>query len=198
MPSKKNSSSRLVISIALCAAALIASYAMSLAANHSEKYWVLTRSIAAGTQLEENDLGIDSLSLGNSAARYIAERENPVGSVTLRAMNAGELLQRSALTEDSNTMNHQQLSISLRSVDLPMSTEVGEVITLFQVHDVTNGENAEPPRYISGGVFIVSIDRKGSNFGGEVAITVSVNREMVAEILDATTSGRLVVVRAHG
>ena len=198
MPSKRNSSSRLVISITLCVAALIASYAMSLAANHSEKYWVLTRSVAAGTQLEEKDLGIDSLSLGKSAARYIAERENPAGSVTLRAMNTGELLQRSALTDDSSTLNHQQLSISLRSVDLPMSTEVGEVITLFQVHDVTNGEKAEPPRYISGGIFLVSIDRKGSNFGGEVAITVSVNREIVAEILDATTSGRLVVVRAHG
>jgi len=198
MAPKKNSYSRLIVSIALCAAALIASYAMSIAANHTEKFWVVTHPVAAGTQLEGKDLGIQSVSLGPSSNQYLSHTSNPIGSITLRNLSMGELLQRTALTDDSQAMNHQQLSISIRSVDLPSTVEVGELVSIFQVHDAKSGEKSEPLHQIASSVFIASIDRKGSNFGGEVAITVSVERDVIADILDATTSGRLVIVKSHG
>jgi hypothetical protein len=198
MAPKKNSYSRLIVSIALCAAALVASYAMSIAANHSEKFWVAIHPVAAGTQVKASDLGLQSVSLGASSSRYLSHTANPIGSITLRNLSMGELLQGTALTDDSQAMNHQQLAISIRSVDLPSTVEVGEVVTIFQLHDVKNGESSEPPNYIASGVFIASIDRKSSNFGGEVAITISVDRDVIGEILDATTSGRLVVVKSHG
>lgn len=198
MPSKKNSHSRLIVSIALCAAALIASYAMSIAANHSEKFWVLMRPVAAGTQLDSSDLGFQKVSLGASSVRYLSAKSNPIGSITLRKLSAGELLESSALTDDSEAMSHQQLSISVRPVDIPSTVVAGDVVTIFQLHDAKNGEVSEGPRHIASGVFITSIDRKGSNFGGEVALTISINREVVGALLDATTSGRLVVVQSHG
>lgn len=198
MAPKKNSYSRLIVSTALCLAALIASYAMSIAANHKEKFWVVVQPVAAGTQLEENDLGIQSASLGSSSNQYLSHTANPIGSITLRNLSTGDLLQSSALTDDSEAMNHQQLAISMRSVDLPSTVQVGEVVTIFQLHDAKNGESKEPPHLIASGVFIASIDRKGSNFGGEVAITISVDREEISRLLDATTSGRLVVVKSHG
>jgi hypothetical protein len=171
---------------------------MSLAANHSEKFWVVLHPIAAGTQIDAADLGLQSVSLGASSDRYLSHTANPIGSITKRNLVSGELLQSVALTDDSQAMNHQEIGISIRSVDLPSSVEVGEVVTIFQLHDVKNGEASAPPHHIAGGVFISSIDRKSSNFGGEVAITISVDREVVADILDATTSGRLVVVKSHG
>lgn len=198
MAPKKNSYSRLIVSIALCAAALVASYAMSIAANHSEKFWVAIHPVAAGTQVKASDLGLQSVSLGASSSRYLSHTANPIGSITLRNLSIGELLQGTALTDDSQAMNNQQLAISIRSVDLPSTVEVGEVVTIFQLHDAKNGESSEPPHHIASGVFITSIDRKSSNFGGEVAITISVDRDVIGEILDATTSGRLVVVKSHG
>ena len=198
MAPKKNSYSRLIVSIALCSAALIASYAMSIAANHTEKFWVVIHPVAAGTQLEGSDLGLLSVSLGSSSNRYLSHTANPIGSITLRNLSIGELLQSAALTEDSQAMNHQQLSISIRSVDLPTTVEVGEVVTIFQLHDAKNGESKEPPHHIASGVFIASIDRKGSNFGGEVAVTISVERDSIPDLLAATTSGRLVIVKSHG
>ena len=194
MPTKKNSSTRL---IALCAAALITSYPMSLAANHSEKFWVLVHPIAAGTQIEASDVAIESVALGPSSSRYISIHENPVGSITRRQLNVGELLERSSITDNSDALTHQEISLSLRSVDIPTDTAVGEVVTVFQVHDAKNGENPEPAHHIASGVAITSIDRKGTNFGGEVAVTVSIDRDLILDVLNASTSGRLVIVRAH-
>lgn len=198
MTEKKSASMRLTLSIALCGAALIASYAMSIAANHSEKFWVAIRPIAAGTQLEVGDLGVQSVSLGSSASLYLRGTSNPIGSITKRNLTSGEILQRDAITDDSAAMDHQQISLSFRSVDIPSSVQVGEEVILFQVHDAKNGEPFEPPHHIASGVFLTAIDRKGSNFGADVAVTVSIDREFIPDLLSATTSGRLVMVRVHG
>jgi hypothetical protein len=198
MAPKKITYSRLIVSVALCAAALIASYAMSIAANHTEKFWVLIHPVAAGTQLDADDLGLQSVSLGPSSTKYASHTSNPIGSITTRNLSSGELLERSAITEDSVAMTHQQISVSVRSADIPSTVGVGDVVEIFQLHDTKNGEKAEQPHHIASGVFVTSIDRKSSNFGGEVGLTLSIDRDEIDDLLDATTSGRLVVVQSHG
>ncbi len=198
MLQKRNSHTRLVLAIALCAAALAASFAMSLAANQREKFWVVLHPIAAGTQLEAGDLGLQSVVLGTSEGSYLPATANPLGSITRRQLSAGELLGGSSITDNSTALINQQISISARSVDIPAALAVGEVVTIYQVHDAKNGEAPEKPNHILSGVFIAALDRKGSNFGGEAALTISINREAIPEVLEATTSGRLVIVRAHG
>ena len=198
MNQKKNSQTRLIVASALCAAALLASFAMSKAANQREKYWVVLHPIAAGTQLEASDLGLQSVVLGSSEGNYLPANSNPIGSITRRQLSSGELLEGNSITNQSSAMVNQQVSISVRSVDIPAQLSIGEVVSIYQVHDAQNGEAPISPRHILGGVFVTALDRKGSNFGGEAALTVSINRELIPELLEATTSGRLVVVRAHG
>ena len=171
---------------------------MSKAANQREKYWVVLKPVAVGTQLEPSDIGFQMVTLGSLGANYLGEQSNPVGSVTRRPLSVGDLLEIDSLTDNSAALVNQQLSISLRSVDIPSTLQVGEVVTIFQLHDASNGEAALEPNHVLSGVFIVGLDRKGSNFGGEAALTISVNRDSVPDLLAATTSGRLVIVRSHG
>ena len=198
MRQKRNSHSRLILAATLCGASLLASFAMSKAANQREKYWVVLHPIAAGTQLEASDLGLQSVVLGSSEGNYLPADSNPVGSITRRQLSSGELLGGNSITDQSSAMVSQQVSFSVRSVDIPAGLSIGEVISIYQLHDAQNGQAAVSAHHILGGVFVTALDRKGSNFGGEAALTVSINRELIPELLDATTSGRLVVVRAHG
>ena len=198
MPAKKTSRARFILALTLCGGALLASFLMSRAAASRENYWVVLHPISAGTAIEARDLGYQSVVLGTSAGTYLSATTNPIGSITRRRLAAGELLEGSALTEDSVFLTHQQISLSVRSVDIPSSIQIGELISLYQVHDRRSGESEIAPDYILGEVFVAALDRKGSNFGGEVALTISVDRSDVPAVLAATTSGRIVAVRSHG
>jgi len=198
MPAKKTSRARFILALTLCAGALLASFLMSRAAASRENYWVVLHPISAGTAIEARDLGYQSVVLGTSAGTYLSATTNPIGSITRRRLAAGELLEGSALTEDSVFLTHQQISLSVRSVDIPSSIQIGELISLYQVHDRRSGESEIAPDYILGEVFVAALDKKGSNFGGEVALTISVDRSDVPAVLAATTSGRIVAVRSHG
>jgi hypothetical protein len=159
---------------------------------------VVLHPIAAGTQLEAADLGLESVVLGSSEGNYLPAATNPIGSITRRQLSSGELLEGNSITEDSSAMVNRQISISARSVDIPAGLDVGEMISIYQLHDAKNGQAETPPLFVLGGVFLTALDRKGNNFGGDAALTVSINRESIAALLSATTSGRLVIVRAHG
>ena len=198
MVQKRNSHTRLILATTLCGATLLASFAMSVAANQKEKYWVVLRPIAAGTQIEAADLGLESVVLGSSEGNYLPAALNPIGSITRRALSSGELLGGDSITDDSSAMVNRQISISVRSVDIPAGLTVGEMVSIYQLHDAKNGQAALAPEFVQGGVFVSALDRKGNNFGGEAALTVSINRESISELLNATTSGRLVIVRADG
>ena len=198
MVQKRNSHTRLILATTLCGATLLASFAMSVAANQKEKYWVVLRPIAAGSQIEAADLGLESVVLGSSEGNYLPAALNPIGSITRRALSSGELLGGNSITDDSSAMVNRQISISVRSVDIPAGLTVGEMVSIYHLHDAKNGQAALAPEFVQGGVFVSALDRNGNNFGGEAALTVSINRESISELLNATTSGRLVIVRADG
>jgi hypothetical protein len=123
---------------------------------------------------------------------------NPIGSFTRRSIEAGELLYSGAISATAEGVPIRDLSLSLRSVDIPPSVSQGDRISLYHVHDIRNGEVGEAPQLVISSVFLREILKKGSNFGGEISITVSLNQDEIPIVLAATTSGRLVAVASHG
>ena len=78
-----------------------------------------------------------------------------------------------------------------------MQVVPGSFVNIYQVHDSKNGEELIEPFEVLSNVFVTSIDRKGSNFGGEVALTVSSTHRDIERLLSASTSGRLVAVHSY-
>ncbi len=197
MSTRKAHSPRFVISIALFVAALLASFLMSIAANQKERYLVVINPIAAGSEVRTQDLGQIEVTLGESGDKYLPATINPAQSVSLRRLLPGELILIQSLSMLSESEINNEISLSLRSVDIPTGVAVGSLVNIYQLHDAKNEEAAIEPTLILRSVQVSSLDRKGSNFGGEVALTISASSRDAERVLAASTSGRLVAVQTH-
>jgi hypothetical protein len=197
MSAKKVHSPRFVISIALFIAALVASFLMSIAANQKERYWVVINPIAAGSEVRTQDLAQIEVTLGESDDKYLPANINPTQSISLRRLSPGELILVQSLARVGESEINDEISLSLRSVDIPTGVATGSLVNIYQLHDAKNGEAEMGPLLILRSVQVNSLDRKGSNFGGEVALTISTYPRDAERVLAASTSGRLVAVQTH-
>ncbi len=197
MSAKKVHSPRFAISIALFIAALVASFLMSLAANQKERYWVVNNPIAAGSEVRIQDLAQIEVTLGNSGGKYLPATINPAQSISLRRLLPGELILIQSLARPGESEINDEISISLRSVDIPIGVVTGSLVNIYQLFDAKNGEVAIEPLLILRSAQVSSLDRKGSNFGGEVALTISASPRDTERVLAASTSGRLVAVQTN-
>jgi hypothetical protein len=197
MSPKKERSTRFVISIALFIAAIIASFLMSIAANQREKYWVAVNPVAAGSQLRSQDLSLIEVTLGNSRGRYLPASINPIDAITLRRLSPGELIPLAGMAKVGELEQNEEISLSFRSVDIPTQVVPGSLVHIYQLQDEKNGAPALEPFEVIQGAHVTSIDRKGSNFGGEVALTIATTSRNIERLLAASTSGRLVAVHSY-
>lgn len=194
----KKSHSRLLIAGALFLTSIIASLLIAYISTTGGKYWLLNRPLPRGVQITAADISLTKASLGGEAAGYLSSSVNPIGSITLRNLAARSLLNLSDLSNDFNELDSESISIAVKSSDIPTTSSVGDLISLYQVFDSRNGEEVLPPQRVIGGVFIRELSQKGANFGGEISLTISLRREDVPAVLAATSSGRLVVVASRG
>jgi hypothetical protein len=196
--SSKASQTRVVVAVSLFAAALISAMALTALGNQSDTYWVASKNLTPGAQINETDLSQVQVSLGSSSSDYLAEDSSPIGTYVLHAIGKGELISINALSDTSREMRSEQVPISVRGSDIPSDIELGEAINIYWVPETMGMQKVGEPALVISGAYLRSIDRKSANFGTDVALTISVfNREIFA-LLSATSTGRLVVVRSNG
>ena len=195
---QKKSQTRMIVATSLFAISIFASFLISYTSNIGEKYWVLTRPLAKGVQINSSDLALVKAKLDSTITVYASEASTVIGAITQRNLEAGHLIAHNDISEDAGVMDREELSLSVRAADIPTSTRVGDLVSIFQIHDTRNGEAAVDPVRVISGVFLSEISRKSANFGSDLSITVTLSREDVPLLLAATSSGRLVVVTSHG
>ena len=82
--------------------------------------------------------------------------------------------------------------------DIPSDIKVGEGISIYWVPEPMGVEAVRAPMLVKGNIYLQSIDRKGTNFGNDLGITVLARSGDVLELLASTVNGRLVIVRSRG
>lgn len=194
----KKSHSRLLIAGALFLTSIIASLLIAYISTTGTQYWLLVRPLPRGVQIAASDIALTKANLGHGTQGYLTKSVNPIGSTTLRNLAARSLLNSSDLSNNSDELDSESISIAVKSSDIPISTSVGDLISLYQVFDSRNGEQVPPPQHLISGVFIRDISQKGVNFGGDISLTITLRKEEVPAVLAATSTGRLVVVASRG
>ena len=155
--------------------------------------WSATTTLVPGHTLISSDLIEANVTLGELNALYIPARQDPLGSIVMRHVPAGELIPRSALTVSESELQTSAVPISIHASDLPR-----EIINLYHVGDSTLTQSIGPPILILSHVFLLSIDKKGQTLGGDISLTISVDAAEILTLLNATSTGRIVVVKVNG
>jgi hypothetical protein len=196
--SDKAAQTRLVVAVSLFAAAVISAMALTALGNQSDTYWIASNSLIPGAQISESDLAEVEVSLGDTSSRYLSIDVLAAGAYVMRAIQKGELIAISSVSDLPSTLKSGQVPISIRSSDLPEDIELGESINIYWVKEAMGIEKPQAPELVVSGAFLNSINRKASNFGSDISLTVSVENSEIFGLLGATASGRLVIVRSNG
>lgn len=191
-------SPRVIVACALFLAALLSSFIFASLSDRSSGYWVASHPIAPGTLLTSEDFRLVNASLVDNRDLYLPEDSPPTGLISIESIGEGEFLPMASLSEDSLTFDAEQVPLNILPSDIPAEISVGEAISLYWVPEPADSQSMSSPRLLLSGIFLRSIDRKGSNFGNGLAITVSVDSSQVLELLAGTSNGRLIIVGAHG
>jgi hypothetical protein len=187
-----------IVACVLFLAALLTSFAFAALSDQSSRYWAASKPITPGSLITSEDLVLVDASLIDNADLYLGEAADPIGMMSTQFIGAGHFLAAQMLSEESLQFDIEQVPLNILTSDIPAMIEVGEPISLYWVPDAVDNQSLSIPKLLLTGIFLESIDRKGSNFGSGMSITVSVESSQVSRVLSGTSHGRLVVVIANG
>lgn len=196
---KKAAQTRFIVAVSLFAAALISALALTVLGNRTDNYWVTKSALAPGVEISRDQIALVKVALGKSASRYISSNTPLEGSYVTRAQSAGELISIDDVSDLAPTQRTQLVPIAVRATDLPSDISIGEEINIYWVPEsAMGGVQIGMPEVVVKNAYIRSIDRKSANFSPDIALTISLIDSQIIKLLDATVSGRLVIVRALG
>ncbi len=195
---KKRIQTRLIAAAALVVASFISAFVLSTMANQKVPMWSTTRVLVPGHMIVSEDLVLRNVVLGDIRALYLQAPEDPSGSIVMRPIPRDELVPKSALSLNENEAQTSAVPISIHASDLPTDMLPGEIVNLYHVGDSTLTQDIGPPTLILSQIFLLSIDKKGQSLGGEISLTISVDAQDILKLLNATSTGRIVVVRING
>lgn len=195
---RKSSRSRLILAVSLIVASLISAFIFSSLANQNTNMIVTTTFLLPGHQITQNDLARIQVTLGEVAPNYVSDESQIIGSYTKVRLEAHELIPRTAISQQQDSLSLSSVPLSIRSADAPDGIQPGSTIDIYWVQAETNSEILLVPELVIAGAHVLAISKSGSNFGSEVGLTVAVSSNDVLALLGATSQGRVVLVSSRG
>jgi hypothetical protein len=184
--------------VGLAAIGLFAAYA-GMNGGPSASYVVTARPISPGTRIQLADLAMEPIDLpAKVSERAFSDPSVLVGATAVTKLEAGELVQPSAVVAKAGDEPGRELSFPVERGHLSMSLEEGERVDLL----ATFGSGNESfTTVVLQDAQVVSIERAKAGLGdnGTAVVAVIANdlRDEIA-LAHAIQQGKLTVVRATG
>ena len=189
---------RFLIAISLLVLSVLSSVFISLLSNQKGSYLITTRELTPGQQISISDITTVKVNVAALANTYLTADQNPVGSIVINRIPRNSLIANQSISTQTDLINSAELSLTVRAIDLPANIAAGDRISIYLLEDAQPGAFPTDPEIVLSDIYLGLIERKNSNFGSDAAITIAIGRDEIADVLRATTYGRLVVVKLNG
>ena len=189
---------RVLSAAALLVVSILSSVLISVISNQKQSFWIANRELTPGQQIAASDISKVQVNISAISNNYLTAEVNPIGSIVINRIQRTSLIATQSISSQNEAINSAEVSLNIRAIDLPTSVLAGDRISIYLLEDAEAGAFPSEPELILSDIYLGSIERKSSNFGSEVAISIAIGREEIIEVLRATTYGRLVVVKLNG
>ncbi|CAN2211291.1 SAF_CpaB_FlgA_like domain containing protein [Candidatus Nanopelagicaceae bacterium] len=189
---------RFLIAISLLVLSILSSVFISLLSNQKGSYLITTRELTPGQQISASDIATVKVNVAALTNTYLTADQNPVGSIVINRIPRNSLIANQSISTQTDLINSAELSLTVRAIDLPANIAAGDRISIYLLEDAQPGAFPTDPEIVLSDIYLGLIERKNSNFGSDAAITIAIGRDEIADVLRATTYGRLVVVKLNG
>jgi flagella basal body P-ring formation protein FlgA len=191
---------RLLLGVLLVLCSVLLGARVVGAADATVPVWAASGDLAAGTELDPDDLVAVDVRLDDTAGLYLSTSTRPEGRTLARAVRAGELVPGSALEEPADLV---QVALPVQAGFVPPGLRRGGLVDVYAVADPAVGAT----RTTGGTVTVVVEQAPVQALSGRtdgvlstptttVQVVVSVPREEAPAVL-AAIGGRPLVVVVH-
>lgn len=188
---------RLVVGILLVVGSLVGVVAVVATADDSVAVWGVRADLAPGMTVTADDVGLEQVRLPSTSA-YLGDDANPVGSVVVRAVSAGELLPAVAVVAADVAPDRRLVTVPVERHHLPQDLARGERVDVYLVERDAIGGAVGDPRLVLAAATVDAVEDQGSRFSGsslETGVVLAVGADEVTDLVGATARGSVVLVR---
>ena len=189
---------RLVLGVLLVLVSVVVGARVLAAADRSQTVWVLTRDLAPGAQLTQDDLGVARVRLYGDATQYLSARgPAPVGYLLRRGVGARELLPVAALTPPDQDVTYRAMTVPVQRGHLPPDLRAGAQVDVYVTPEAGSGSSAPagPPRLVLRATTVL-LRPASTGFSGSTqeSVVLQVRPTEVPLVLTALSQGRIDLV----
>ena len=191
---------RLLLGVLLVLGSVLLGARVVGAADATVPVWAASGDLAAGTELDADDLVAVDVRLDDTADAYLSTSTRPEGRTLARAVRAGELVPGSALDQPADLV---QVALPVQAGFVPPGLRRGGLVDVYAVADPAVGATKATGGTVTAVVERAPVQALSGRTDGvlstpttTVQVVVSVPREEAAAVL-AAIGGRPLVVVVH-
>ena len=185
---KLKKSQRIYMAMGICIS-LLSSFALFINAqnaNQRQQVWITSKAIAAGEIIDEKNVKLIQVDLGEVSSNYLDETTELFGQSSLQPLSLGTLLKPEHIGFKSNLRN---VALRISNGHLPPSLKMNDFIDVWFSDPITLTSTLIIPK-----ISVVWIDEVDSNFGGVTTVVVAVPEANVPQLVNSARADGLDLV----
>ena len=185
---KLKKSQRIYMTMGICISLLssLALFINAQNANQRQQVWITSKAIAAGEIIDEKNVKLIQVDLGEVSSNYLDETIELFGQSSLQPLSLGTLLKPEHIGFKSNLRN---VALRISNGHLPPSLKMNDFIDVWFSDPITLTSTLIIPK-----ISVVWIDEVDSNFGGVTTVVVAVPEANVPQLVNSARADGLDLV----